>query len=418
MVAQLERLACSGIWQTQMLGMNEAEQQAEMRRRLAEFRQRRVKEEEQKKAKSDKVLAKKVVKGRGTATRRAAPERGFNKENVTPMSSSPAGAAQGVSESSPGVKSATHAASLHSLGTDVGLLTSVLSPTRLRLAVSPVRAKLASDAERLSVAERISIWEEQMQSPRPPPPSPLTPSSVRPGNSHSPLASLLTQKLQAAACRSSPSQDQQCQSPGEQPLRPSRQKVNSPVPCRVLLDSLDEYAEPANSSKLELSVSPTKCDHSSATAKEARALMTRSLFSAGDPGSPAADDKVTQSSQQPEPEPEGSADCKTFQHDMAQLRCDIISHTIRWGEQTALDMEDFLSRASDFETFLWINRRDIISQKFVQDVPPEGGSELETVPEYPPEWPAWRINSYELREAVRACRALARARARWRVASD
>lgn len=71
-------------------------------------------------------------------------------------------------------------------------------------------------------------------------------------------------------------------------------------------------------------------------------------------------------------------------------------HVISWPAETALDMEDHLSRAHDIFIFWFFEMRDRVSN-FLSDFKPLAET-LERIPEYPADWPQWRIDSAKLRE--------------------
>jgi len=78
-------------------------------------------------------------------------------------------------------------------------------------------------------------------------------------------------------------------------------------------------------------------------------------------------------------------------------------HVIQWGDPVPLTEEDLLSRAHDIETFWFFETRERILNKlpeFAENPAPP----LECIAEYPPDWPQWRIDSFDLREAARAAR--------------
>lgn len=78
-------------------------------------------------------------------------------------------------------------------------------------------------------------------------------------------------------------------------------------------------------------------------------------------------------------------------------------HAVVWPPPTVLDMEDHLSRAYDIFIFWFFEARDRANTLLPESAqrPPEP---LACIPEYPLDWPQWRIDSFELREAARAAR--------------
>eukprot|EP00440_Ansanella_granifera_P023171 gb/GFBE01025161.1/.p1 GENE.gb/GFBE01025161.1/~~gb/GFBE01025161.1/.p1 ORF type:complete len:591 (+),score=102.41 gb/GFBE01025161.1/:1-1773(+) len=69
-------------------------------------------------------------------------------------------------------------------------------------------------------------------------------------------------------------------------------------------------------------------------------------------------------------------------------------HVATWPPQTALDMEDHLSRAHDIFSFWFFEMRDRVSNALPEFKP----RTLERVTEYPSDWPQWKIDSARLRE--------------------
>lgn len=87
--------------------------------------------------------------------------------------------------------------------------------------------------------------------------------------------------------------------------------------------------------------------------------------------------------------------------EVAELRKHVRRHEISWPQPTALGMEDHLSRAFDIRLFWFFEARDRLNNS----VPELQEQPLEPIHEYPADWPQWRIDSFELREAARAGRA-------------
>mmetsp|Transcript_80728 Transcript_80728/g.159966 ORF Transcript_80728/g.159966 Transcript_80728/m.159966 type:complete len:455 (-) Transcript_80728:99-1463(-) len=91
------------------------------------------------------------------------------------------------------------------------------------------------------------------------------------------------------------------------------------------------------------------------------------------------------------------------QDDYEDLPQRLRRHVIQWGDPVPLTEEDLLSRAHDIYTFWFFETRERILNKlpeFVENPPPP----LECIAEYPPDWPQWKIDSFDLREAARAAR--------------
>eukprot|EP00927_Polykrikos_kofoidii_P009606 TRINITY_DN14009_c0_g1_i1.p1 TRINITY_DN14009_c0_g1~~TRINITY_DN14009_c0_g1_i1.p1 ORF type:complete len:557 (-),score=121.84 TRINITY_DN14009_c0_g1_i1:81-1751(-) len=86
-----------------------------------------------------------------------------------------------------------------------------------------------------------------------------------------------------------------------------------------------------------------------------------------------------------------------------ELRHRIREHVIVWGECTELDSEDLLSRAFDIRQFSFFEARDR-AEALVSTSERLVCEPFECIPEYPPGWPRWKIDSFELREAARAGR--------------
>lgn len=79
-------------------------------------------------------------------------------------------------------------------------------------------------------------------------------------------------------------------------------------------------------------------------------------------------------------------------------------HKVTWPCPTTLGTEDHLSRAFDIQIFWFFEKRDRMNNL----VPEIQERQLGTMPailEYPADWPQWRIDSFELRQKVRAGRA-------------
>mmetsp|Transcript_29217 Transcript_29217/g.67262 ORF Transcript_29217/g.67262 Transcript_29217/m.67262 type:complete len:548 (-) Transcript_29217:6-1649(-) len=247
---------------------------------------------------------------------------------------------------------------------------------------SPIKADGAASQQ--TVMDGIALWEEQARIPRAPPPSPWTPLADAATSQLAAAGSNLTdimRKLALVSRISSPSSDDD----SEKAVQHGGDGLGSPEPCRVLLDSLDSV------------------DNLEATSF---ADLNKSL----------EEDCITPldlepTSQQPEPEPEElsvssqrskAEDAKTWREELDCFKKDIKTHETSWPPQTLMDIEDYLSRAYDFSTFLFINRRDVIEKHLPEPLPDRG--ELETLHEYPVDWPRWRIASFELRRTMRQAR--------------
>lgn len=89
--------------------------------------------------------------------------------------------------------------------------------------------------------------------------------------------------------------------------------------------------------------------------------------------------------------------------DLQRFQEDVRRHETVWPPQTLLDMEDHLSRSHDIITFLFFEVRDRASSRTENDRP-WMDRRLENIPEYPPSWSHWRIESSRSRSAMRASR--------------
>jgi len=83
----------------------------------------------------------------------------------------------------------------------------------------------------------------------------------------------------------------------------------------------------------------------------------------------------------------------------------IRQHRMDWPAQTILDAEDHLCRAFGWDCFVaydrWHNARaSLAAAGLLLD------TALTAVPEYPADWPQWKIDSFDVQEAARAGRAL------------
>eukprot|EP00930_Biecheleria_cincta_P092833 TRINITY_DN8288_c1_g2_i1.p1 TRINITY_DN8288_c1_g2~~TRINITY_DN8288_c1_g2_i1.p1 ORF type:complete len:911 (-),score=171.44 TRINITY_DN8288_c1_g2_i1:174-2906(-) len=71
------------------------------------------------------------------------------------------------------------------------------------------------------------------------------------------------------------------------------------------------------------------------------------------------------------------------------------SHSIKWTPLSTLDMDDHLSRAFDIYEFWFFESRDRVSNKLPKFEPTKLP---DRIPEFPPNWPQWRIDSARLRD--------------------
>lgn len=81
--------------------------------------------------------------------------------------------------------------------------------------------------------------------------------------------------------------------------------------------------------------------------------------------------------------------------DVDRWRQRVHRHTITWPAQTALDMDDHLSRAHDIYDFWFFELRDRVSHA----LPNFRSTKVpERIQEFPASWPKWRIDSARLRD--------------------
>mmetsp|Transcript_150506 Transcript_150506/g.288398 ORF Transcript_150506/g.288398 Transcript_150506/m.288398 type:complete len:577 (-) Transcript_150506:204-1934(-) len=93
---------------------------------------------------------------------------------------------------------------------------------------------------------------------------------------------------------------------------------------------------------------------------------------------------------------------RNFAEELATWRASIEEHALVWTNPTILDMEDHLSRAHDIEAFWFFEARDRANMAVQSELLPEP---CRPIPEYPTDWPQWKIDSFNTREAVRTARA-------------
>jgi len=96
---------------------------------------------------------------------------------------------------------------------------------------------------------------------------------------------------------------------------------------------------------------------------------------------------------------------------ISDVRAALESHILCWPAPTALDLEDHLSRAPDVRIFWFLDVRDRMYNAAMAEDWEQSSTALEPIQEYPPGWPQWRIDSFELRQACRANREAAAAAA-------
>lgn len=77
-------------------------------------------------------------------------------------------------------------------------------------------------------------------------------------------------------------------------------------------------------------------------------------------------------------------------------------HQMMWPQQTLLCMEDYLSRSHDIEMFWFFEVRDLANTKTAKER--KFQESLDSIPEYPPNCPLWKIESDRSRSAMRSRR--------------
>jgi len=85
--------------------------------------------------------------------------------------------------------------------------------------------------------------------------------------------------------------------------------------------------------------------------------------------------------------------------ELAEFRQNIEKHQQSWPPQSILDMEDHLSRSFDFTVFMFFERRDRLNAASAHERKP--AETLSSIPEYPPNWAQWQIESARSRSAMR-----------------
>merc|ERR1719491_1119649 len=83
-----------------------------------------------------------------------------------------------------------------------------------------------------------------------------------------------------------------------------------------------------------------------------------------------------------------------------ELLLDLRSHRTVWPPQTVLCMEDYLSRSYDIDLFWFFEVRDLANTQTARER--KFQEPLDSIPEYPPNWPQWQIESVRSRSAMRA----------------
>jgi hypothetical protein len=84
--------------------------------------------------------------------------------------------------------------------------------------------------------------------------------------------------------------------------------------------------------------------------------------------------------------------------ELDEFRFNVQNHQQAWPPQTLLDMEDHLSRSFDLPTFWFFEARDKANHAAAHAREPVI---LASIPEYPPNWSQWQIESARSRSAMR-----------------
>eukprot|EP00405_Crypthecodinium_cohnii_P023690 CAMPEP_0206488018 /NCGR_PEP_ID=MMETSP0324_2-20121206/42091_1 /ASSEMBLY_ACC=CAM_ASM_000836 /TAXON_ID=2866 /ORGANISM="Crypthecodinium cohnii, Strain Seligo" /LENGTH=758 /DNA_ID=CAMNT_0053966819 /DNA_START=245 /DNA_END=2522 /DNA_ORIENTATION=- len=99
----------------------------------------------------------------------------------------------------------------------------------------------------------------------------------------------------------------------------------------------------------------------------------------------------------------GSSSSSRGSRTLRRLRRQLLNHEVSWPQLTPLGVEDHLSRAYDLSMFWFFESRDRVAC-LLPDYADRPFLPLEEIAEYPSEWPAWKIRSFEMRNAIRAGR--------------
>lgn len=89
--------------------------------------------------------------------------------------------------------------------------------------------------------------------------------------------------------------------------------------------------------------------------------------------------------------------------DLATLHHQLRSHEVSWPNLTPVGTEDHLSRAFGIRMFWFFEARDRLNT-LVPEIADQEFQPMELVSEYPEDWPQWRIDSFNTREAARLAR--------------
>lgn len=274
-----------------------------------------------------------------------------------------------------------------------------------------------------SAPSALEIWEEQLQAPRVPPSSPQPPFDkypLRPPGvddfwtwpcQPAALATILSDALEGVA---------------EQFPLGTWCAPTSPVPKKQLLHCLEEVAgegEPQESletdaaHRWELS-SPSSAQHNLQDSEPISPLVlqpqrqpTQSQEEERQFQSPIDDvgNWYLESNMEMQLESVDTSRCSEDSDvNYADLAAQLRRHYVVWPQPVKLDMEDHLCRAFDIITFWFFEARDRINS-MVPALQPSM-QPMTVIHEYPPDWPPWRISSFELRKAARAARLEARHR--------
>lgn len=306
-----------------------------------------------------------------------------------------------------------------------------------------------------AVATILSAWEDQRQAPGAPPPSPATPFQELPrrptsldplglhGCSRAPPAVVshcLREALAAVDLQEGSPASVFFHGPLGSAASPTSAAVSTPmrrraaaaaaVPDSAVEPSSGTEASPARrqllahleETELEEAGSPAVSPLAAVDLEIASplgpkailpALSPRSLPFASDPAEEFDDncqgdawlwqsDHWLQEEGEEQDEVEEDRPDEQAEEDFAAWRDSIQEHQMVWTNPTVLDMEDHLSRAHDIEAFWFFEARDranIAVQAELRPVP------CKPILEYPADWPQWRIDSFNMRDAMRSARA-------------
>lgn len=84
--------------------------------------------------------------------------------------------------------------------------------------------------------------------------------------------------------------------------------------------------------------------------------------------------------------------------ELDEFRQRVQNHQQDWPPQTLLDMEDNLCRSYGFTMFWFFERRDLLNAASAHDRQP--AATMSSIPEFPPNWAQWQIESARSRSAM------------------